>query len=55
MADVSNIKIINLITGIHEENMHIYSALLVHAGIPKEEAEEIVTNIDKRWHEVLMS
>lgn len=55
MADSSNVKIINLITMIHQENMNVYSSLLVHAGIPKEKAEEIVTEMNRIWNETLMS
>ena len=52
-TDISNVKIINLITGIHEENMAIYHALLVRAGVTEKEAEEIVTGINKKWKERL--
>ena len=55
MADVSNVKIINLITMIHQENINVYSSLLIHAGIPKEKVEEIVTDMNRIWNEVLTS
>ena len=52
-VDISNTKIINLLTKIHEENIEIFTAVLAHGEVPREKIEEMATDIDKQWRKVL--
>ena len=51
--DISVVKIINLLTSIHSENMLIYNAVLSTAGVQREKIDKAIDELNRRYEEEL--